>query len=225
MFLTAQPFYPSTYFTPTRPSPLSDRSANVLSRPFSFNMASQPSSNEKKVPVPQRAYKPNPVMRGADAVKQTRRDMFFRKVQREREEKKWGSRGDQLQRLDFISDQKRWEARKERQAPTEPEQNYFDENDFAGPSMSYNANIDTQMEPSAEEAEYILQQEQQELEALIALMEEEQTQGDQASQHYGSDDDDYDQIFMECVGGIDMQGSSGQDTAFVEEDAMDTSGG
>jgi protein-tyrosine-phosphatase len=53
-------------------------------------------------------------------------------------------------------------------------------------------------EQEMEEADYVLSQEENELQALIALMEEREQQ-DSASQHYGSDDEDYDQIFMECT--------------------------
>lgn len=47
------------------------------------------------------------------------------------------------------------------------------------------------------EAEYIQAQEESELQELIASMEDDNQ--DTTSQHYGSDDDDYDQIFMECT--------------------------
>jgi hypothetical protein len=54
------------------------------------------------------------------------------------------------------------------------------------------------------EAEYILAQEEYELQELIASMESEQSQ-DSIPQHYGSDDEDYDQIFMEYAPDIDLQ--------------------
>ena len=58
--------------------------------------------------------------------------------------------------------------------------------------------------PDADEAEYILAQEEHELQELIASMEEQQEyapmeQEETVSQHYGSDDEDYDSIFMECA--------------------------
>jgi hypothetical protein len=45
-----------------------------------------------------------------------------------------------------------------------------------------------------EEADYVLAQEEREMQELIASMEEQDP-----SQHYGSDDEDYDQLFMECT--------------------------
>lgn len=94
MMLAASPFYSQPISTPARPSPLSERSANVLSRPFSFTMAAP--SHNAKAPVPQRAHKPNPVIQSRDAVAQRRREMFFRRVQKDRDDKKWDARGDQV---------------------------------------------------------------------------------------------------------------------------------
>lgn len=121
-----------------------------------------------------------------------------------------------------MSDQKRWEAEKARQAP-ELSEDFIDEdteNDQL-PQIHSNRN-----EQDMDEADYVLSQEEQELQALIALMEE-QEQNDAASQHYGSDDDDYDQIFMECTDSTDWQ----QQTPAInsntnyEADAMDMTDG
>jgi len=81
-------------YTPPRSSPLSERSANVAPRLFDFSMASQ--SDEKKSPTPQRAYKANPVIQTRDAATKRRRDMFFKRVQNGREDKKWEARGEQV---------------------------------------------------------------------------------------------------------------------------------
>lgn len=59
-------------------------------------MASHGSSGEKKPLVPQRAYKANPIMQTRDAATKRRRDMFFRRVQNGREDKKWEARGEQV---------------------------------------------------------------------------------------------------------------------------------
>ena len=57
------------------------------------------------------------------------------------------------------------------------------------------------------EADYLLVQEEYELQQLIASMEQEQEQGQDMipQQHYGSDDEDYDQIFMECAADVDSR--------------------
>ena len=45
----------------------------------------------------------------------------------------------------------------------------------------------------------VLTQEDQELEALVALIDQQQEEHEQTISGYGSDDDDYDRIFMEAV--------------------------
>lgn len=74
-----------------------------------------------------------------------------------------------------------------------------------------------------EEADYLIAQEQHELEELIASLEEEQ---EVTSQHYGSDDEDYDQIFMEYTTDAETQQPqqfAHQGFSYEDVDAMDTS--
>jgi hypothetical protein len=78
---------------PLRSSPLSERSANAPLR-FDFSMASQ--SNQDNTPTAQRAFKPNPLMQTRDAATKRRRDMFFKRVQNSRDDKKWETRGEQV---------------------------------------------------------------------------------------------------------------------------------
>lgn len=92
-FMPPQQQYYSPY-TPPRSSPLSERSVNVAPRLFDFNMSSPP--DMKKSPTPQRAYKPNPLVQTRDAATKRRRDMFFKRVQNGREDKKWEARGEQV---------------------------------------------------------------------------------------------------------------------------------
>jgi hypothetical protein len=94
LFMPPQQQYYSPY-TPPRSSPLSERHSNVAPRSFDFGMASPPSNNMKS-PTPQRAFKPNPVIQTRDAATKRRRDMFFKRVQNGREDKKWESRGEQV---------------------------------------------------------------------------------------------------------------------------------
>lgn len=54
------------------------------------------------------------------------------------------------------------------------------------------------------EADYIFALEEYEFQRLIASMEQDQSL-DSAPHHYGSDDEDYDQIFMECATNVDMR--------------------
>lgn len=79
------------------------------------------------------------------------------------------------------------------------------------------------------EADYVLAQEEREMQELIASMEEQD-----ASQHYGSDDEDYDQLFMEYTDASTMhqqhqqqeelrQNTNAGFVHFSDADAMDMS--
>ena len=125
----------------------------------------------------------------------------------------------QIQQLDFVAERKRWEAQKARQAPQENDDIIeYMLDDAELPELP---NYAPQHDPEMTEADYVAAQEEYELEQLIASMEQE---SDARSQHYGSDDDDYDAIFMECAtAGHDQnqkQPQHAQD-AFGGEDMMD----
>jgi hypothetical protein len=79
---------------PIRSSPLRERSANAGAGLFDFSMASQDSENQPN--QSQRAFKANPMLQTRDAATKRRRDMFFKRVQNNREDKKWESRGEQV---------------------------------------------------------------------------------------------------------------------------------
>ena len=49
------------------------------------------------------------------------------------------------------------------------------------------------------EADYVAAQEEHELQQMIAAMDRQDQENDTASQHFGSDDEDYDALFMECA--------------------------
>lgn len=78
------------------------------------------------------------------------------------------------------------------------------------------------------EADYVLAQEEYELQQLIAAMEHEQNQETTSQQHYGSDDEDYDQIFMECAADVDtryQQQLQAHDSDCRDVDDMDMTDG
>ncbi|KAJ8112501.1 hypothetical protein OPT61_g5135 [Boeremia exigua] len=183
---------------PARSSPLRERSANAGAGLFDFNMASQES--EKQPMQSRRVYKPNPALQTRDAATKRRRDMFFKRVQNNREDRKWESRGEQLQQLDYVAERKQWESKKAQEAP--PEEEEMDEmlSDAVLPQPSSSMPM---FEPGMTEADYLLAQEEYELQQLIASMDAERNQDATPQQHFGSDDEDYDQIFLECATEID----------------------
>lgn len=84
----------------------------------------------------------------------------------------------------------------------------------------------------ADEAEHIFAQEESELQELISSMEEQQEElstnrHETASQHYGSDDEDYDSLFMECALNMDVCASQHNDrlpiTVLDDVEEMDMS--
>ena len=88
---------------PLRSSPLRERSTNASAGFFDFSMASGLSDQQSK--QPQRAFKDNPVLQTRDAATKRRRDMFFKRLQNSRDDKKWESRGEQVQRTIFYDTQ------------------------------------------------------------------------------------------------------------------------
>jgi len=125
----------------------------------------------------------------------------------------------QIQQLDFVSERKRWEAEKARQAPQENDD--IDEEIMDDATLPQLPTYAPQSDPEMTEADYVAAQEEYELQQLIATMEHE---SDARSQHYGSDDDDYDSIFMECAtAGHDHYQQQQQQRAqdAFEGDAMD----
>ena len=114
--------------------------------------------------------------------------------------------------MDYISRQKQWEAEQARIAanataapeedetvPDDGEDGRFGPSNFA---VRADAIIDADM------VEQVLSQEDRELQALVALMEDRDDQSLPQAQplaEYGSDDDDFDNIFMEAVNAFDAQ--------------------
>lgn len=96
MILTVNPWPHQNTYTPLHPSPLSTRSANACSSLFANPIMTERREVKKELPFSKRAIKSNPIIRSRDAVKERRRDLFLRKVQDDRDDRRWASRGDQV---------------------------------------------------------------------------------------------------------------------------------
>lgn len=117
----------------------------------------------------------------------------------------------QILHLDFKSERQRWEAELEKSAPSLDSSDFEeDEEDlpvFSGqqaasqPFTIFHNDEPTSDARTSDEADAVLEQEDRELEALLALMEDEHDvlMDQEASQHFGSDDEDYDSLFMDLV--------------------------
>ncbi|CAD0113466.1 unnamed protein product [Aureobasidium uvarum] len=232
-------------FLPSVPSPLSPRRANVKNSTsfwsFDTSMAtstSQQASNQPShVPFSSRPVKAAPIPR-SDALRERRRDMFLRKVRQARDENKWDSRIDDMARLDYLKEKRRWEAEQGRSAPSlHPEFAEAEEvSDYDLPTYSSQVAWDPQSQPDYPldpEVDAVLQQENEELEALIALMQEEdhrrnkqsdsQEAHDDRSSAFGSDDDEYDNIFMNMIDETGGAASASEQQHQHTADEMDLS--
>lgn len=123
-------------------------------------------------------------------------------------------------RLDFVQRQKRWEAEQARSAPLLPSDapEEEDDDDFSNMMSSGNAmqtsTYSTQWQATPEEADEIAQMEDRELEALLSFLPGEESalpqehnhqsdpmvqENEPMSDHFGSDDDDYDSLFSDFI--------------------------
>lgn len=119
-----------------------------------------------------------------------------------------------------MSERKRWEAEKARQAP--PENDDIIEEPIEDTPLPTLFNNAPHSNPDVTEADYLAAQEEYELQQLIASIEQE---SETPSQHYGSDDEDYDSIFMACAMTEDVQlqhQSYVSQAPCPHEDQMDT---
>lgn len=137
-------------------------------------------------------------------------------------------------RLDFVQRQKQWEAEQARSAPLLPSDPIEEEDepgnfDFDFTSSGNAMQVSTQPE---QEAEDFAQRENEELEALLSFLPGEQDsapktgmQGneEQMSEHFGSDDDDYDALFSDFINEDAHAGPENGGQANGEGDEMDMS--
>ncbi|KAF2229360.1 hypothetical protein EV356DRAFT_455981 [Viridothelium virens] len=181
-------------------------------------------ASKSHTPFSKRPIKSNPLVESREVARNRRRDVYLKQVQDRRNDKSWAARGDQILQLDYVSERKKWEAEMAQSAPP-PEEPPEEEADLPvyssqGPFfMSQTTPQNSQ--PSCDDAreiDDIERQQQEDLEALLSLMETEEEQGQarqaQDSQRYGSDDEDYDSIFLGLM-------NDGEQKA----EAMDTSNG
>lgn len=142
-----------------------------------------------------------------------------------------------MARLDYITQKRRWEAEQARLAPptySDPSEEAENENSsdlpYWGSQMAISqpvSNHDYEPSDRDREADAALQQEDAELEALLSLMQQQGASIDQEMKAettpedasvFGSDDDEYDSIFMDF---IDDQGNQAAQSKEVQDEEMD----
>lgn len=182
------------------------------------------------MPFSSRPIKTAAAAQKPDALSQRRRDIFLKQVRERREDRRWDARGEdvrrapppsskfmidhqQIMRLDFVRRQRRWEAEQALAAPPQlsdpPEEEDDDEAELPVYSSQMQPFASSSQAPQPdEEVDAVLQQEDEELDALVALMESEDGKQEVPTEGFGSDDEDYDSIFREFVredAGSDLQ--------------------
>ncbi|KAM0803276.1 hypothetical protein BDR22DRAFT_61496 [Usnea florida] len=150
-----------------------------------------------------------------------RRQKFLKKVRQVSDDKKWESRSAQILRNDFFSRQKEWEDDQARSAPEDPQILDDDEQEVGSISTG-----------EVEMVDQILLQENREFEALVASMQDHAEEEDQSQQdtfsHYGSDEDEYDQLFIEVMSrqrSTEEGADAGGESATEQDQDMDMSMG
>ena len=105
--------YHNDPFTPTRSSPLSPLQQNS---PHNMHTLPSPPATPKFLAVPKRAFKPIPTSQSTSP--SARRHLFLQKLKTGREDKRMAARGgeDEIMRMIFVAEQKRWEEGLERAA-------------------------------------------------------------------------------------------------------------
>ncbi|KAI5776191.1 hypothetical protein EDC01DRAFT_488681 [Geopyxis carbonaria] len=174
------------YFTPNRSSPLSPRSShngfNIATAGSSCLLPSPPQSPPSFL-RPKRLFKPNLLSQTQCDERTTRRELFLKKVHTGREDKFLKSRGgeDEMMRMIFIAEYKRWEASLEKAASNIPtiyeEEEILDDNFSDLVALAQEAEMQPESlsypEPTHqfEDFDDYLDRDGQELEGLLSQMD------------------------------------------------------
>ncbi|KAH0543854.1 hypothetical protein FGG08_001893 [Glutinoglossum americanum] len=177
-----------------------------------------------KVPFSKRPIKPNPLFHNSDHDRERRRNLFLKKVSEESSDQKWKARGgdEEIMRSIYVSEQRRWEAAQARIAKELQASQEEDEDILMMSSSNFE---DTGM------IDDHIGEESAELEALVSLLESPDlvNNGDPASAQpsgssdLGSEDEEYDRLFLDLVNQEYNGGNQG--TSCAELGSMDTSSG
>jgi len=163
-----------------------------------------------------RRSKPNPLMhRDGEEGRETRRKLFLKKVKEGSEEKRWQKRGgdDEMMRTIFMLEQRRETERRRREAAME-EMSGFEE-----------LEIQDEVEVDFD----AVRREEEELEVLMREREHEMDLAGDRETLYGSDDEDYDDLFMDVIkeemraSGHHQSQDEPEGVADAEADLMDMS--
>jgi hypothetical protein len=168
-------------------------------------LPSPPPSRRKENSSAKRATKPNPLLRKDSDARETRRKLFLKNVRDSREDKKWQDRkgGDEMMRVLWIGEE-RERARRLEGGMKSGEDAIDDELDFP---FEKAVTADTEQLMAEEVAMIEAAELESRLQAMAPERQEpiqwrnglEQTSAMDMDTPYGSDDDEYDDIFMDVA--------------------------
>jgi len=172
---------------------------------------SQRSVNDGKEnrPFSKRPVKKNPLIHKSDGDdgRETRRKLFLKKVREGSEDRRWEARGgdDEMMRSIWISEQRRREERRAREADLFPSSQDEDDIDSIHEQFSSSMPLSTVDEDLADE---VAQLENAEMENMLAMLAVQSTSQlppkyEESDSPYGSDDDELDDIMMEVLNDVD----------------------
>ncbi|KAI9751727.1 MAG: hypothetical protein M4579_005946 [Chaenotheca gracillima] len=175
-----------------------------------------------------RDYKPNPLLRREkDGGRQRRRESFLKRVKEGGDERRWQARGgeDELMRTIYLSEQRQWREAQERIAQG-VESGMLDERLRDEEEWAETTQNEMNATDSSQQVEALLLQEQQELEELAASMDAHQMQSGEpmSESNYGSDDDEYDSLFLDVVSREGAVEKSQPSHSVWQGESMDMSG-
>ncbi|KAK4104561.1 hypothetical protein N658DRAFT_464217 [Parathielavia hyrcaniae] len=216
---TSQPLSPcdpnhlNTLPRETQSSPILGKSVFGSNTPNITNNGSN-SINSSKFRFASRPARPNPLLKRREDAQDGRRRLFFQNVRQRQEDRRWEMRGGEDEvRLPSCSLLKLewWRHNRERLQAKEAELA-----EYLGPMMDADVFVREEEEfqrAAAQEedgdammADFIAQQEEAEVEALLAALEYREGDGSSSPLHF-SDDEDYDGLFMDLI--QSQQGAQG----------------
>ncbi|KAH8592718.1 hypothetical protein B0O99DRAFT_628773 [Bisporella sp. PMI_857] len=188
--------------SPLKRSPLSPRDHNMdtaadsLLSPmrtpsktrYSSSISENPHHGKRESVFSKRQTKPNPLLnRNSEEGRETRRKLFLKRVKEESEERRWKKKGgdDEMMRTIFILEERREMERRRREAAS---LDLAEEGDMD----------DLDLDVDAELAEEIARREMEELDMLVREREMMVSMGG-GDTPYGSDEEEYDDIFMDVI--------------------------
>ncbi|KAL3424444.1 hypothetical protein PVAG01_03725 [Phlyctema vagabunda] len=222
---------PPQAFIMSSPIPSYKSQSSSNAQPYTQTQPSQTQpAHPKSSPYSKRVTKTNPLLHNRGDGRETRRKLFLRKVREDSEDKRWRARGgdDEMMRTIWIAEQRRMEERRLR----DPDAEVFpDEEEEI-------LNSDQVM------ADEVARLQDEEIEALLSSLEESNslrndTLGDnrmdlipsnkmeiqsndnanlQGESSWGSDDEDYDHIFMDVIQQESRQSAAQGQSEDVEMD-------